>query len=151
MGVLLSKQFENGEFAKYDMIIRYLFVKKYIVKGKGKKLAYGLYAKLARASTTKNRKKSFIRLINSFNENGYDENFPLEISKDYHICGGTHRFAICLYLGINKIPYIRKNTCRSKTRKFTKTWLMSNGFTEGNILQIEKIKKKVFKKYGISK
>jgi len=148
---LLSKQFEKGEFAKYDIIIRYWFVKKYTAKGKGKKMAYGLYAKLARASHTKNRRRAFVRLIKSIKDNGYNEDYPLGMSKDYHVCGGTHRLGICLSFGINKIPYVRKKACEDKTRKFTRQWLFDNGFSPDDVEQIEKVKMKVFKKLGIIK
>lgn len=141
-------QFEKGKFGKYDIIIRYLFVKKYYNTGQKDNFKYNLYSLLAMANTTKDRTKSFILLIKSFNEYGYDEKYPLMISDDLYICGGTHRLGICIHMGISEIPYVINNLCKRKKRRFTKTWLKTNGF-RGRMSRINKAKKELFSKVGI--
>lgn len=145
---LILGQIKKGKFCKYDILIRYLFVKKYYKTGKKITFHYNLYSKLAMANHTKDRTKSFIRLIKSFEMKGYDENYPLIISDDLHICGGTHRIAICLYMGIKIIPRILNNICKRKRRKFTKEWLKNNGFIP-NMSRLNKERKELFRHLDI--
>ncbi|HUU88495.1 MAG TPA: hypothetical protein VMX17_12190 [Candidatus Glassbacteria bacterium] len=146
---LILGQFEKGKFRKYDILIRYLFVKKYYGTGQKDNFKYNLYSQLAMVHGTKDRTKSFIRLIKSFSIHGYDDKYPLTISDDLHICGGTHRIGICLHLGISEVPYITKNVCRRKRRRFTKSWLKENGFKE-RMSRISRAKKELFKDIGIT-
>jgi len=145
---ILKNQYEKGKFCKYDIIIRYLFVKEFYKQNKPDDFKYKLYSKLSAARGIKDRSKRFIKLIDSFEKKGYDKKYPLEFSKDYHICGGTHRIAICLYLDINEIPFIKNESCKRKRRRFNKKWLEDNGF-QNNMQVINRAKNKLFKTIGI--
>ena len=146
---ILSNQFENGKFCKYDIIIRYMFIREYYRKNKPELFRHKLYSILAKARDTKDRSKKFLRLIQSFEENGFDESYPIEMSGNFYICGATHRVALCLYFGIEEVPYKINDSCKRKRRRFTKSWLKKNGFKK-HIESIEKTKNKLFKKLGIN-
>jgi hypothetical protein len=146
---LLSKQFESGKFCKYDIIIRYMFIKAYYKNGEPENFKYKPYSRLALSRDTKDRSKKFVKLIKSFEKDGFGEEYPpIEFSQNHFICGATHRIALCLYFGISKIPYKYNEKCKRKKRRFNKIWLKDNGFSQ-YVNKIEKTKNEIFKKLGI--
>ena len=145
---IILEQFEHDSFCKYDIVIRHMFVTEYFHQGKPEDFSHKLYSLLAKASDTKDRTKRFIRLIESFEEKGFDSSYPLEISKDYHVCGGTHRLALCLYMSINQIPFVSNESCKRKKRRFNKKWLKKNGFSK-HMKTIEFVKNLMLRKIGI--
>ena len=149
LGFLLSQQFESGKFCKYDIIIRYMFVEEYFKQNQPENFNYKLYSRLALARDTKDRSKRFIGLIKSFENNGFGIEYPpIEFSRDYYVCGATHRIALCLHFGISKIPYKYNEKCKRKKRRFNKRWLKDNGFSK-YIKKIEKTRKKLFNQLSI--
>lgn len=50
---------------------------------------------------------SFEKLINSFLESGYNPSSKLTVDKDFHLLNGTHRLAMCLYLGVETVNILR--------------------------------------------
>ena len=59
--------------------------------------------------------QNFINLIDSFKKNGYNPSSRLVVDKDQNLWNGTHRLAMCIYLGINHVNVLeRKRKCDFK-------------------------------------
>lgn len=54
--------------------------------------------------TAEKRLKQLRNLKKSVSERGYQNDHPILVDENYQIIDGLHRFALCLYYGIDKIP-----------------------------------------------
>ena len=92
---IILGQFKNDKFLRYDLAIKYLFIKKYYKKNKPEKFQYKLYDLLYLTKKSKKRPNGvsaehirreydkFMPLINSFEEKGYDSSYPLFMNDKY--------------------------------------------------------------------
>lgn len=101
----LGKQLDN-----VDLIIKLLAIDNYFKKNN---YGFDFYKKMqdARMKTNKeipikNRQweKEFKNLIKSFEKNGYINNYPVELSKDFKVFNGSHRLCCALAFNVEKIP-----------------------------------------------
>lgn len=122
----MNQMIDNG-FARYDIIIRYLFVIEYYKVGCPNKLYFAPYEKLIKTRGRFAKSGKFIDLIRSFERRGYDPKYPIMMSRDYINSGGTHRIAICLYMGIYEIPIIFNDHYKNKWRDFSAERLVDYG------------------------
>lgn len=67
--------------------------------------------------------KEFEKLIYSMKENGFDKNFPAEITTDGLISNGSHRIAAAMALGINTETIIKNDG-----HSWSFEWFNNNGF-----------------------
>lgn len=98
---------------RLDVILKYLYVKEYMRNDGGEYLK--LYKRHISYRTcnqedNKNSSDDFVRcfnsLIESFEENGFDENYPIVISKVNGLnITGAHRLACALYFDLN-VPVV---------------------------------------------
>lgn len=51
-----------------------------------------------------NHEKEFIKLIESFQNNGYLDKYPMKVNKNFITVDGSHRLSCALYFGIDKVP-----------------------------------------------
>ena len=150
----LSRQFNSKGFYRYDLMVRYLFIKEFYHKNKPTKFRCKLYSKFYKQRKIDERSNKFINIINSFEKNGFSEEFKpyLIMNENYKMCGGNHRIACCLWFGINTIPvYIPDNfydVCKRKKRQWDKQWLISHGLKKYLDI-LEDTKEIIFKKIGI--
>jgi len=150
----MKKQIRGGIFYRYDLIVRYLFIKRYYSEGKPKHFRYGLYSKFCKKRKVDERSEKFISIINSFEKNGFSDEYQphMIMNDDYRMCGGNHRTACCLWFKIYEIPvYIPDkfyDACKKKKRCWDKKWLTNHGL-EKYVPRIEKVREKIFKQLGI--
>ena len=126
---LFEKQFVGGKFARYDIVLRYVFIQKYYESNKADNFKYKPYNKLLKIRNRDYNAKKFIKIINSFEEYKYRDEYPIVLDSNNIMRNGGHRLACCLWFGINDIPY-RINKKKKGKRIFTKTWMIDNGFSK---------------------
>lgn len=152
---IILGQFDGDEFVRYDLVVKYLFIKKYFKQGcpDKNKFNFKLYDKIFQYKRTspphiRRAYNSFIDLIHSFEENGYNNNYPLQMDKRFYMHGGSHRLIVSIWFGIQEVPveFVRK--CRKRKRYHTKKWMQENGY-EGHMEIIKKGKKKLFSLVGL--
>jgi hypothetical protein len=140
--------FENNLICRFDLIIKYLYVKCYIKKY-NTSYFLDLYKKhiIAFNGAKEDNKKNLNDFINSFNmlidnlkTNGYNNNFPITIYNNL-ITNGAHRFSSCYYLNIQ--PNIIKSRCfnLNYNYKFFENRKLEKILIEDTILQGIKINK----------
>jgi len=154
LSTFMKKQIRGGTFYRYDLMVRYLFIKRYYSEGQSDKFRYKLYSKFCKKRKVDERSDKFISIINSFEKDGFSEDYEpyMIMNNDYRMCGGNHRTACCLWFGICEIPvYIPikfYDACKKKKRCWDKKWLISHGL-KNYIPQLEKVREKIFKQLGI--
>ncbi|EAQ66011.1 hypothetical protein MED121_02330 [Marinomonas sp. MED121] len=78
---------------------------------------------------------SFNLLIQSINENGFDDEFPIHISSVNHInLSGAHRLACALYFNLKVIPVIYDS---KPGLTWCSNWFSSNNFSDALIKELE--------------
>jgi len=147
----MKYQFNKGKFWRYDVIVKYMFIELYFKNGKPDDLSFDLYDKLYKGISKTKRIKSedFAPLILSFEEKGYDEEWPISVGRNgKYICGGSHRLACCLWFDIGKIPIETHPKCKRKPDRFSGHWMRNHGLREA-MPEIKLVKRKIFDKLGI--
>ena len=72
--------------------------------------------------------KEFKELIESFEKNGYLEEKPIIVNKDFLFIDGSHRLALALYFGIKEVPIsIDKNYFDIESKDYSFDWFDKHG------------------------
>ena len=129
-----------------DIIVRYLYIKSYIEGVEYDKYKM-MYEKMMKKRVNKSYYNEFNKIIDSFNKHGYLKEYPIPINNKGKMLNGSHRLACCLYFNIN--PYV----CifDEEDHEYNIEWFHENGFTSEEIIEIEKTKEKLLKKYSFNK
>lgn len=94
---LLLVHYNDGSFNRYDVIIRLLAIEQ--IYGLNE-YGFSLYEKMSLnlpSISLSTRVSNFIKLIQSYEENGYDKNSYILIDRKYDLVDGSHRIALALY------------------------------------------------------
>ena len=102
---LLLCQYRAGLFNRYDIIVRLLAIENYYGKNQ---CGFALYQKMQNMRTNdkeygKISMQRFIRLIQSYEKYGYDENSELVVDEDLHLIDGSHRLALAIHFGTMRL------------------------------------------------
>lgn len=128
----------------YRIAIREMVIDEYYGKNK---IGYNLYKKLQEVHSSKHtaekRLNAFIKLIDSWNENGYAEGSILKIDENNEIFDGVHRLALAYY---HKLPKVRcdiystigKKQYVNDEIKITKNVIEMIDLTEDEMISLEK-------------
>ena len=68
------------------------------------------------------------KLILSFEQNGFNENYPIIVNKYFRLVDGSHRLALALYF---KIPYVTikiDSLSYNIDPEYSLSWFLENGF-----------------------
>ena len=137
---ILKDQFEaNGEFNRYDTIVRLLAIEnEYGLNDYG----WLMYAKMQNARVGKGRDISeqriiqFRELIHSWEKNGYQKRSYICLGRDGKLIDGSHRLALAIYHKTNEIM------CRVvpdiKEISYGRDWFVKNSFSQQEIDYVEK-------------
>jgi hypothetical protein len=150
---LMKKQFFHGKFWRYDVIVKYMFIDSFYKNNKTTNFDCTLYNNLYKGISKSKRIKAedFVPLILSFEEIGYDTNYPINVGKKgKYLCGGSHRFACCLWFDIDKIPIVVHPKCTRKPERFSGAWMRKKGFAN-SMEEVKKVKMEIFVRLGIIK
>lgn len=129
---LLSR---NGEYLRYDAVVRYLAVEQYYGKND---YGYGLYMKMqdARIGDGYSEKAidKFKKLIDSYDKNGYDKSSGIFLDRNLNLIDGSHRIALALYHHYSNITAFVVNV--DHPVDYSVDWFFKNGFTTEEVRQI---------------
>ncbi|HUU88494.1 MAG TPA: hypothetical protein VMX17_12185 [Candidatus Glassbacteria bacterium] len=150
---IMLGQFDGKEFVRYDLVVKYLFLKKYFKQNCPEKFRYKLYDKIFSYKGTsrphiKRAYDGFINLIHSFERSGYNEDFPIQMDRRYFMHGGSHRLILAIWHNMKKVPVEFVDKCRKHKRYHTKEWMAKYGY-ERHMETIKKGKKRLFKSIGL--
>lgn len=99
--VLLS-QFNDGKCAFYDITVRLLAIEQYYGKNS---IGYDLYTRMQKNSGNGSFwKDRFIKLIQSYEKEGFDVNMSIDVDENLVLLDGAHRLSLALYHGLECIP-----------------------------------------------
>ena len=126
---------QNGEFNRYDTIVRFLAVENYYGEND---YGFELYRKMQKKRNpedyeSKDRQETFERLIRSFEKSGLSDRYPLEVSNKLKLLDGSHRFALILYHGIPSFSITPVNSVRNTRVNYGIQWFSDNGFSAKEI------------------
>lgn len=140
---LFCNHFINGEFSRYDLLMRYIAID-FILNNDEVGLEY--YKTMQKKRVEGETLEDFKKLIDSVKEKGFLNKNPIPISKDGHIVDGSHRLACALYFNVKEIPIEIKPI---RGVYYSKQWFIDNGFDDEAIQLLEKTKRYLFLEKGI--
>lgn len=147
---LLKKQILDGEFNRYDIIVRLISVEEYL---KDDNYNFKLYKKMQhkrmRADPARCHEyiTQFKTLIKSIHDHGFEEGCPILIGNTLHIIDGSHRMACCLHYNVQYIT--AKVHERDMYAPYNIKWFHDNLFTFKEIKKINKRWEELKEKYGV--
>lgn len=114
-----------------DVVIRYLAIENYYKKNTN---GFDLYnemmeKRVANREKLKGRNDGGLRfknLIMSFEKNGFDNNYPIQLNKYFLLGEGSHRLALALYFNIKEVPICFVDQLDIIV-DYSTTWFENNG------------------------
>lgn len=98
-------QENKSGFNRYDIIVRYLAIENYYGQNS---YGFSLYKRMQAARINENWVESsfnrFIKLIKSYDNNGYDMSSEIELDKKLKLIDGSHRVSLALFHKQYRIP-----------------------------------------------
>jgi len=119
------------------------------IKQDGKEVRFwrGLYRKMQLKRCGIVREDDFLALIRSFQEKGFDKEYPIPVGVDVmEILDGSHRLAISL--AISQWPFIEMY--RESSHAYNRSWFEQNGFSDSELQRIDGIRDTVVQRYRIN-
>lgn len=147
----LYKKTMKNNFNCCDICVRFLAIDNYYGKNTN---GFEIYNEVQhyRVSTKKviprhqyDNEEAFRKLIKSFENKGFDKEYPLCLNKNFMVIDGAHRLALALYFGIDKVPVCFKEKHYDVDFDYSLKWMRKNGFGKYEHLmkeQFERIKNK---------
>lgn len=74
--------------------------------------------------------EEFKQLIKSFEENGFKDECPLELNKNFEVFDGAHRLAAAIYFGIPKVSVKFSEKYYHKEYDYSLEWFKENGLED---------------------
>lgn len=134
----------NPDYILFIFASRYLDAKKYCCEGDlSFKYMNGIsYKAHGMSHSPEYGIGQFEKLIESFQQKGYDPSSLLVLDRDLNLCNGTHRLALCLLNGIYSVNarIIRR---RALTKR-TVDWFYEVGLESGFIKEIQDEYKRIY-------
>ena len=145
---LFLQQFDQAHsFNRYDTIVRLLAIENYYGLNN---CGWNLYCKMQDSRKFKGysieSKENFIKLIKSWEENGYDVNSSIIVNSKIKLWDGSHRLALALFHNIKKLSLSINDI--SDTHFYGIEWFYENDFTLKEINIIESRLEKLLKEYN---
>ena len=144
---LLSYQFKNGKFNRYDIVVRYLAAEDHLGKNN---YGFKLYRKMQEKRgyvVVEEAVERYKKLIDDIDKNGFDPHSQLPVGKNQELIDGAHRLALALYfkepllpLKLRKVPF---------ETDYSLQWFKEHGFDQNELGMIENKKEKIFQEWGL--
>jgi len=141
----LGYQYVNGNFNRFDTIVRYLAVENFYHKND---YGFELYRKMQdKRGFIEGAEAKFKDLIVSIEKNGFSIYSPLPVSRNQALIDGSHRLAIALYFNQTILP-IRRSLFNYSIF-YGIDWFIKNNFSDKEIKLITDKKKEIFYNKGL--
>lgn len=146
---VLLHQYRKGRFNRLDTFVRYGCV---VEGGKWwkvyKKMQYA--RNLMSAKGVGRRIAEFERLIKSMKRDGFRTDLKgIRLDDDLELVNGSHRLAVALALGIDKVAVTWPPRWKKVRRGYSEKWFRKNGFSKSRIAKIDVLRLRVYKELGI--
>ncbi|MCR4754401.1 MAG: hypothetical protein K5868_02605 [Lachnospiraceae bacterium] len=142
---LIRCQIINGEYHSYDLSVRYKVINEILNKvDNNQQLWVSIYEKLQLKSSNLSWTNRFVKLIESVQENGMNEDVFVTVNDKMIIMDGAHRLMLAMSMGEEYIN-IRMYK-REYYRPWNKEWFWSRGFSSQECNMIWKATEEMFYK-----
>ena len=118
---LILSQFIDGQCVFYDIAVRLLAIDQYYGKNK---VGYDLYRRMQYVSGF-DWIPRFQRLIQSYEQNGFQDDKPIEVDDKLILMDGAHRLTLALYHNIEILPAVIYQTTRERSWNYNWFWEMN--------------------------
>lgn len=130
--IFVNELDKEENFNRLDTVVRYLAIEEYYKKNN---VGFKLYEKMQQKRIRESKVdylNIFKQTIKSFEEKGYDIEYPLEMDLNLNLLDGSHRFSLILY---HRVPKISFRILRNRALKveYGIEWFKNNGFTQQEI------------------
>lgn len=71
---------------------------------------------------------AFRNLISSFQENGFNEDYPIIVNKYFRLVDGSHRLSLALYFKIPYVTIMMDDFSHGIDPEYSLSWFLENGF-----------------------
>jgi len=141
---LLGNQFINGEFSRYDILLRYLAIKS-IVERKEEYKDY--YIQMQQKRVNRESYHKLRELVISIQENGFLSRYAITINQNGKLLDGAHRLAAALYFKVDEVPVSIQ--VYNKNIYYRRKWFEENGFKDNLLKELDEAKRHLFYENGI--
>lgn len=129
----------DGNFNRYDTLVRYLAVENFYGKND---FGFEMYLKMQKLRLGKHFPQldyleSFKSLIRRFENVGYDDDYPLLVSNELKLLDGSHRFALVLYHETPNICISPVKSLKNITINYGIDWFREKGFSAQEIAVLQ--------------
>ena len=139
---LLSKQFVNNQFNRFDIIVRYNAIHSYLNNDNEGLYLYQRMQDCRAGSQYKNPLKKFKILIENYKSVGYSPDSPIIVNNELHILDGAHRLACALYF---QTPFVSvKVDGKMSCSAYGLDWFKESDYSNKELLFLSKKKQKIF-------
>ena len=132
---LLKHSMKNNLNAS-DVIIKLLAIENYFGEND---FGFELYNKMQKIRVLNNpkvpnyrayNKARFIKIINSFQKEGFNDKHPIIINNEFMLFEGTHRMACALYFKIKRIPVTFDERMINLKTDYSINWFKKNNLED---------------------
>lgn len=141
---LFGNQFLNGEFARYDVLLRYLAVKSI---DEGNEEFKPFYVRMQKERVGLDTYSDLINLVCSIRQKGFLSRYPIPITEEGLLVDGAHRLACALYFQVEEVPV----TIRHSREKidYGRQWFVERGFAEKLLICLDRTRNELFERHGV--
>jgi hypothetical protein len=143
---ILAKQIKNGEFNRYDIIIRYLAIENYYGQNN---IGFDLYNKMQALRVNEKQDSTYrlISLVQNIEKFGFNNQSPILVDRHQNLIDGSHRFAASLYFDRDVLPLKRYRL--RKEIYYGIEWFVENNFNKNELNIIINKTSEIFINKGI--
>lgn len=149
--IMAAQRGASTETNRLDVIVNYLAIDDFL-NGREKYINLYKSMKMKRLRCTYEKADQlwikFTELIENIKDSGYDSTKPILVDNKYHIFDGSHRLAVALFFGIEKIPV--KISPKEFRNIYDINWFWMNGFSDLELQDLRLDANKVFEKHKIN-
>lgn len=141
---LLGDQYADGEFLRYDVLLRYLAVQS-IVHGSEELTPH--YMRMQNERVRVETCDSLRELVASIQERGFLSRYPIPVTEEGLILDGAHRLACALYFDVAEVAVVVRPV---RTRVYyRRQWFLDHGFDPELVGLLDRTKDALFEKHGV--
>lgn len=136
LGLVLSCQWHDGTFDRYDLIVRFLVAQELLAGNDSPSPAKELYLSMQAKRAGIDSLGDFKELAQSVTEQGLLDSFPVGVSRSGQLLDGAHRVAVALAAGVDSIAVDVREA--KKLRPYGVEWFRGNHFPEDSLEPLAK-------------
>ncbi|WMJ73283.1 hypothetical protein RCC89_08920 [Cytophagaceae bacterium ABcell3] len=144
VGAILGRQFIGNEFARYDVLLRYLTARSIDL---GDHRLKPVYKQMQKARVNRDTYMNMVILVKSVKRAGFNASFPLPLTQEGRVIDGAHRLATALYFKIAELPVDVKPV--RQVVDYRRSVLSGYGIEEPILQALDKVRDELFEREGV--